>query len=168
MLSGSRVEKFRHVAREVLDVDTNQLVILAELLLRGPQTVGELRGRASRMSAAGALDSIEIVKNVLDSLMARTEPLARELPPAPGDRAPRFAQLLCPNLHPVDSPGPARTIQRDDSVGSSSLSSPSTARSDTDLLRRVQQLESEVAQLRRTIQAITQAMGVPETSGTAT
>ena len=101
MLSGSRVEKFRHVAREVLEIDTNQLVIMAELLLRGPQTIGELRGRASRMHP---LETTEIVKNVLDSLMTRPEPLVRELPPAPGDRAPRFAQLLCPTLHPLDAP----------------------------------------------------------------
>src|SRR3954468_4057060 len=46
---GSRVPKYRHNAGDVLRARTGELAILAELLLRGPQTVGELRGRASRM-----------------------------------------------------------------------------------------------------------------------
>src|SRR4051812_49801787 len=49
MLSGSRVQKYRHIARESLGIQTSELVILTELLLRGPQTIGELQGRASRM-----------------------------------------------------------------------------------------------------------------------
>ncbi len=44
-----RIEQFRHVARETMDVSTSELVILTEMLLRGPQTIGELRGRSSRM-----------------------------------------------------------------------------------------------------------------------
>lgn len=131
MLSGSRVEKFRHVAREVLDVDTNQLVLLAELMLRGPQTVGELRGRASRMHP---LETTEIVKNILDSLASRPEPLVRELPAAPGDRAPRYAQLLCPDLHPLDAaPAPPQTAR--------------TSPQEPDLVHRVERLEAEVARL---------------------
>ena len=64
MLSSSRVAKYRHVARDALQVSTSELVVLAELLLRGPQTVGELRGRASRMNP---LESIEVVSNLLKS-----------------------------------------------------------------------------------------------------
>src|SRR5690606_15772805 len=58
-LSGSRVPKYRHIAREALSVDTNQLVVLTELFLRGPQTMGELCGRASRMHP---LESLDVVK----------------------------------------------------------------------------------------------------------
>jgi uncharacterized protein YceH (UPF0502 family) len=99
-LAGSRVQKFRHVAREALAVTTSELVILAELLLRGPQTVGEIRGRASRMHA---LESIEVVETLLGGMGSRQPPLVRELPPSPGSRAPRWMQLLCPELHPLDS-----------------------------------------------------------------
>ena len=101
--TGSRVEKFRHTAGEGLELRPPELAILAELLLRGPQTVGELRGRASRMQA---FDSLEAVEGVLQGLSARTEPqlpLVRELPPAPGSRAPRWMQLLCEDLHPITS-----------------------------------------------------------------
>lgn len=100
MLSGARVEKFRHTAREALEVSTSELVILAELLLRGPQTAGELRGRASRMHP---IESLEAVTNVLEHLAERPEPYVRRLPPAPGSRAARFAQLLCPDLHPLEA-----------------------------------------------------------------
>ena len=99
MLSGSRVPKFRHMAREVLEVTTSELVVLAELLLRGPQTVGELRGRATRMHP---IESLEEAQALLDGLMGRPEPMVRELPPAPGSRAKRYVQLLCPDLHPLD------------------------------------------------------------------
>lgn len=153
MLSGSRVEKFRHVAREVLEVDTNQLVILTELLLRGPQTLGELRGRASRMHP---LESTEIVKNILDSVLSRPEPLVRELPPLPGDRSPRYAQLLCPDLHPLDAPASA----------SGSVSRHVAAEShgdETDLSRRVQQLEFDVARLRDQVNRLADALGETNT-----
>jgi uncharacterized protein YceH (UPF0502 family) len=105
-LTGSRVPKFRHVARETLEVDTNQLVVLAELLLRGPQTVGELRGRASRMHQ---LESLDAVENVLKSLMERAEPLIERLAPLPGTRAERYQQLLSPELnavHHIRGPSP--------------------------------------------------------------
>ena len=161
MLSGSRVEKFRHVAREVLEVDTNQLVILTELLLRGPQTIGELRGRASRMHP---LESTEIVKNVLDSLMSRPEPLVRELPPASGDRAPRYAQLLCPSLHPLDAaPFSTRTASHAAQRTETMSGAPEHAATDAELFARVQQLESELAKLRDQVKRLAEALGERDT-----
>src|SRR5262245_41010676 len=61
MLSGSRVPKFRHMAREVLEVTTAELVILTELMLRGPQTIGELRGRATRMHPIESLEEAQAI-----------------------------------------------------------------------------------------------------------
>src|SRR3954468_12919447 len=84
---GSRVHKYRHNAIDVLHVRTGELVILAELLLRGPQTLGELRGRASRMHP---LETIEVVRGMLTALSTRSEPLVKELPPSPGSRAERY------------------------------------------------------------------------------
>ena len=71
---GSRVTKFKHTAREAMQVGTSELVILTELLLRGPQTTGELRGRASRMHELG---SLEEVRNLLQHMMELAEPLAQ-------------------------------------------------------------------------------------------
>jgi uncharacterized protein YceH (UPF0502 family) len=138
--TGSRVEKFRHTAGEALDARPPELALLAELLLRGPQTVGELRGRASRMQA---FDSLEAVENVLQALAARTEPqfpLVRELPPVPGSRAPRWMQLLCEDLHPITAGASAPTPLRSESP------KPSDA--------RVEQLESRVAVLEAQVVAL--------------
>lgn len=142
MLSSSRVQKFRHVARETMDVSTRELVILAELMLRGPQTLGELRTRASRMHP---LESTEVVQNILNQLMQRDEPMARQLPPAPGSRAPRFVQLLCPDLHPLNAPA--------------AISNPSSPRpaDSPDLLRRIESLETEVAELQRAFRVLSEA-----------
>lgn len=140
-LAGSRVPKYRHVAREGLSVDTNQLVVLTELLLRGPQTVGEIRGRAGRMHP---LESVEVVENILDSLITREFPLVRRLSPLPGTRAERFQQLLCPELHPV------QMVASNPGGGSAA-----TARAITDnaLQQRVAALEAEVASLRALLEA---------------
>jgi len=131
MLSGSRVSKYRHVARETLAVATPELVILAELLLRGPQSAGELRARASRMHP---IDSLEAVQATLAGLMSRPEPLVKELPPIPGTRATRYAQLLCPTLHRLDGPGAAEPAHE--------------PRAADGLEARVARLESEITSLR--------------------
>ena len=143
MLTGSRVEKFRHVARETLEIDTRELVILSELLMRGPQTLGELRNRASRMQA---LESTDVVKNILDSLMNRAEPYVRELPPTPGDRAPRFMQLLCPEAHPID----AAPQMRATTTPAATVAAPAS----NELLLRLERLEREVEQIKQVLQTL--------------
>jgi uncharacterized protein YceH (UPF0502 family) len=140
-LEGSRVSKYRHTAREAMQVDTRELVVLAELFLRGPQTVGELRGHASRMHP---LESMEVVENVLAGLSARQPPMVKFVPPSPGSRTGRWAQLLCPTLHPLDAPTAAGGV------------APPTAatRVDSGLAARVAELEREVEALRAEIQLI--------------
>ena len=97
---GSRTSKFRHEFASKVGLTKPEVVILAELLLRGPQTQGELRSRASRMHP---LDSLDTVRNTLEQLMARPEPLVERLPAGRGSRAERYAQLLAPNLHADDN-----------------------------------------------------------------
>jgi uncharacterized protein YceH (UPF0502 family) len=150
-MSGSRVPKFRHLARQVLDVETPALVVLAELMLRGPQTVGELRTRASRMHQ---LESLEVVANVLDGLMGGEEPMAKRVPPLPGSRAERFAQLLCPDLHPLN-----------EGVAAAATPAGGAAASDGAeigaLTARIEKLEGEVASLKEAVAVLTRAAGVP-------
>jgi uncharacterized protein YceH (UPF0502 family) len=143
-MTGSRVPKFRHLAREALELSTSQIVLLAELLLRGPQTLGELRGRASRMHP---LESTEVVANLLESLRTREAPLVEELPPIPGTRAARFRQLLCPDLHPVDSAG---------SIGHAAA--PAT-RDEPRLAARIDTLERELAELRARLDRLEEGLG---------
>jgi uncharacterized protein YceH (UPF0502 family) len=99
--TGSRVEKYRHLAGEALGLRAPETALVSELLLRGPQTVGELRGRASRMHP---FESLEVVEQVLRTLAEPAEgraALVRELPALPGSRATRWMQLLCEELHPI-------------------------------------------------------------------
>jgi uncharacterized protein YceH (UPF0502 family) len=144
-VQGQRVNKYRHNTGDVLRVRAVDVAILAELLLRGPQTPGELRGRASRMHP---LESLDAVKDVLRILMEREEPLVKLVPPSPGSRAERYAQLLCPDLHPLDA---APAI--------SASSSPGEAAGAPPLTQRVEQLEADVAQLKDAVRRLAAAMG---------
>ena len=159
-MAGSRVNKYRQQAAEALHVRTAELVILAELLLRGPQTLGELRGRASRMHP---LESLDVVKSMLRAMQERDEPLVRELPPAPGSRAERYAQLLCPTLHTLDappSPAPSeRAASERPSALAASVASSIVRSSDTSLVDRVAALESEVRTLRDALRRLAQSVG---------
>jgi uncharacterized protein YceH (UPF0502 family) len=100
--SGSRVEKYRHNARERLDLSDPELAVLAELLMRGPQQPGELRARASRMAE---LPTQERLSEALFGLISKG--FAKRIDPSPGSRAERFVQLLSPGLHPLDEPAAA-------------------------------------------------------------
>ena len=88
---GVRSAKYCHNLEGVLGLDPEELAILAELLLRGPQTVGELRNRAERMYPVGDLQAAE---ELLLNLMERDEPLLMLLPRQPGRKEQRFAHLL--------------------------------------------------------------------------
>lgn len=88
---GVRAAKYCHNLEGVLNLDPEDLAILAELLLRGPQTVGELRNRAERMHPVGDLQAVE---ELLHNLMERETPLVIRLPRQPGRKEHRFAHLL--------------------------------------------------------------------------
>ena len=101
---GSRVEKWRHNAKETLSLTDRQAAVLAELLLRGPQQPGELRTRVSRMAKT---DTLEELAATLRTLQEKGH--VRRLAPTPGARAERYGQLLAPTLYPDGvEPAPAR------------------------------------------------------------
>ncbi len=88
---GGRVAKYAHSVPAKLHLDPAELAILCELLLRGPQTVGELRTSCERMHPFADLAAVE---TVLQELAERQPPLTIKLPRQPGRKEPRFAQLL--------------------------------------------------------------------------
>lgn len=90
----SRVTRYRHVAQEMLGVDAPKIAALCILLLRGPQTAGEIRTRSSRLFAFADLESLDAV---LQKLSSRPEPLVARLPRIPGQKEIRYAQLLSSN-----------------------------------------------------------------------
>jgi uncharacterized protein YceH (UPF0502 family) len=87
----SRVRKYEHRVQEVYNFTRSESAILCELLLRGPQTPGELRSRAERMHR---FDDLSQVQSALQLLMKREPPLATLLPRQPGTKEARYAHLL--------------------------------------------------------------------------
>jgi len=112
--------------------------VLAELLMRGPQTPGDLRGRAGRMAP---IDSLDQLAGVLSTLIERG--FVQRLPPLPGSRAERYVQLLSPDLHPLEPPAGAY-VARERPVEPTAPG----------LAERVAALEAEVTHLREQLQAL--------------
>jgi uncharacterized protein YceH (UPF0502 family) len=87
----SRVKKYEHRLQEAFNFTRHEIAILCELLLRGPQTPGELRNRADRMHT---FEDLGIVQSTLQRLMKREPPLVKVLPRQPGTKEARYAHLL--------------------------------------------------------------------------
>src|SRR5262249_32476230 len=147
-LANSRVPKYTHNGKDALAVESSQLAIVAELLLRGPQTPGELRTHASRMVDIESLDQL---MSLLAPLIERG--FVRRLPPDAGSRAERYVQLMCPDLHPI--------------VAAAAASPPEADRAASDaaslfvsLVQRVEVLEAELTRLRQRLDALENYGGV--------
>ena len=136
---GSRAVKYTHRLLETLGVDTPELAILCELLLRGPQTPGELRGRASRMHPFA---SPAEVRAVLLALAARPEPYVVELPRAPGCKENRFAHAFGPLPAAAPAAAPAAGAP-------APVRPPPDSGRIHELERRIAELEAQIAALRR-------------------
>ena len=118
--AGSRVRKYEHRTAELLDLSVQEAAILAELLLRGPQTPGELRSRCTRMYAFTDLREVDAA---LDVMIDADPPLAVGLPRQPGTKETRYAHLLggAPEPQaaapcPATSPAPSRLSQLEGEV----------------------------------------------------
>lgn len=134
--AGSRVEKYRHRVSELMNLTRGELAVLAVLLLRGAQTVGELKQRTASMHPFEDLESVE---RTVERLAGREgEPLAVQLPRGAGEREPRWAHLLS-----GEPPAP-------------SVSAPAAA--EPGLRERVALLESEMAELRACFKALREEM----------
>ena len=146
--AGSRVEKWRHNAREHLGLDDAQLAVLTEMLLRGPQSASALKTRASRMVTIASPDALD---QVLAKLVEKG--LARLLPAGAGSRVERWEQCLAPSLQVEGegaSPSSAHPAEPALSAPSQPLSFAGPARSSADgLEQRVAALETQVAELKR-------------------
>lgn len=142
---GARVHKYKHQTGETLHARTGEVAILAELLLRGPQTLGELRGRASRLHP---METLDVTRDLLRALMERPEPLVAQLPRAPGSRAEQFAQLLCRDSHPAATTATPTVMPL-----------PTQESTGLPLSERVTALEAEVAQLRAELRRLSESLG---------
>ena len=108
---GRSVTRYRQVLEEVLHLDQRQLALLGVLMLRGPQTTGELRTRSERMAEFARLDDVE---RELTALIDREEPLVARLARQPGQKEERYAHLLAGEVVAEVAPSPPR--QRTDEL----------------------------------------------------
>ena len=104
--------------------------LLCVLLLRGPQTPGELRGRAERLHR---FEDLTDVQSTLQKLMTREEPLAKVLPRQPGTKEARYAHLLCGDKPEWEAPAPVVETRTESPVDD----------------ERIVRLEEEVSALRK-------------------
>ncbi len=130
----SRVTKYEHRLQEVFNFDRREIALVCVLLLRGPQTPGELRGRAERMYRFETLDDVQ---SGLQKLMDRQPPLVRVLPRQPGTKESRYTHLFSGDYIP------------DSTTMEVSASSDSGRGSDE---HRIATLESTVASLRTEVE----------------
>ena len=142
--TGGRTTRYEHNFQRGVGVPEQSAVLLGLLMLRGPQTAGELRINAERWYRFADISSVE---GFLDELQERSTekggPLVVLLPRAPGAREPRWAHLLC---GPVDACASAG--------GGADGNAPA-------LQARVQTLEAEVAALRDTVHRLCAELGLP-------
>jgi uncharacterized protein YceH (UPF0502 family) len=144
--SGSRVARYEHNFQRGVGVPEQSAVLLGLLMLRGPQTAGELRLNAERWYRFADISSVEgFLEELQDRSPEKGGALVVKLARAPGAREQRWAHLMC---GPVDEN--ALVLQR---LGSGAESSGA-------LTERVVNLETEVAQLRLTVQRLCSELGV--------
>ncbi len=89
--SESRVSKYRHVLYEAMNLGRPAVAVMVVLMLRGPQTVGEIRTRSNRLYDFSSLEEVDLT---LNSLMSREPPLVVRLPRQTGQKEVRYAHLL--------------------------------------------------------------------------
>jgi uncharacterized protein YceH (UPF0502 family) len=135
--AGGRVAKYRHALVEKFRFSPAELALLCELMVRGPQTVGELRNRAERMHQFSDLSEVE---SVLEELMERTPAVVTRLPRQPGRKEPRHCHLFGgePDLTAVEGAAPSESAR----VRSSAET------------EKIAKLEEELSELRQEVSAL--------------
>jgi uncharacterized protein YceH (UPF0502 family) len=145
--SGSRVARYEHNFQRGVGVPEQSAVLLGLLMLRGPQTAGELRLNAERWYRFADISSVEgFLEELQDRPEAKGGPLVVKLPRTPGAREQRWAHLLC---GPMDL----------DALSHGTAATPGGTTTSA-LSERVARLENEVVQLQETVQRLCSELGV--------
>lgn len=133
--STSRVPKYKHMLPTVYELDPAETAVIDVMLLRGPQTLGELRTRTERLHGFSGLGEIQ---ETLDGLARRDDPLVVRLPVQPGQKEARFAHLLSGEID-IEALAVAQATR--------------STRSSVDA-ERVEKLEEEVSSLRAEVEEL--------------
>ena len=131
--STSRVPKYKHMLPSVYELEPPEVAVMCVMMLRGPQTLGELRGRTDRLYEFSGLGEVQ---ETLDNLTRRDDPLVVKLERQPGQKEARFAHLLNGEIDVSTLPPPRPS--------SSAAHDPG----------RIEQLETEVRELRTEMESL--------------
>jgi uncharacterized protein len=140
-----RVAKFEHRLNEVFNFHRHELALLCVLLLRGPQTPGELRTRTERLYQ---FDDLDFVRSALNLLIKREPPLVKVLPRLPGTKESRYAHLLSGDIHESASQASSTDLSTAGDVRAQSSDA------------RISNLENEVASLRAELAELKQQLAL--------
>src|SRR5215217_5711995 len=158
LASGARAPKYRHLLDENPGLARDEQAVLAVLMLRGPQTLGELRSRVERMQAFG--DSAELVA-VLERLAERG--FAELQPRRPGQKEQRYAHLLSSDLEEDEGPRASAPARAATSTPPSQPAQPTShappAMPADPLAERVERLEADLAALAQQVAELRAALG---------
>jgi uncharacterized protein YceH (UPF0502 family) len=146
---GRSVVRYRQVLDETLALDARQCAILAVLLLRGPQTIGELRIRTERMAT---FDSLDEIQHELDLLHTREDPLARNVGRRPGQKEERWATTLVPDQ-------PAAAAASTTTTAATTGAPIAVAAHEDELRVELAELRAEVADLRQEVHELRESLG---------
>jgi uncharacterized protein YceH (UPF0502 family) len=142
---GARVAKYEHQAGKILGLQSKGLAVMCVLMLRGPQTLAEIKANSQRLHE---FDDLDDVAHVLGRLAEHEPPLAMQLPRMPGQKETRYVHLLSgePDLSKLEFRS----------------TSSSAATSNSELEARVEALETGLAELRDKLEQLLRAAGQPE------
>ena len=153
---GSRATKYRHLAEDALGLGREELAVLAVLLLRGPQTPGELRARTERMAQISSFDELEQILGRLGE-----KGYARRIGRRPGQKEDRFEHLLGgASTEAAYEPPPVRAYEPPPPQAYPPPPPPRPEPARDGLADRVEALEREVAALRAQLEALSAELGV--------
>jgi len=139
---GARVPKYQHLANKALTLYSQGIALICVLMLRGPQTLGELKTHSHRLFDFGDLDDVQFA---LRHLVEREPPLVTALPRQAGQKEGRFAHLLSGE---PDIPEPTRPV--------------AAASSSSGMEARVAELETQLEDLQKRLKAMEERMGPDE------
>jgi len=148
--AGARTAKFSHNAKSTLEFYDEHVAILSVLLLRGPQTIGEIRGRTERLYRFA---DVEDVEEVLMEMMEKEDSIIVELPPSSGKTVKRFHQTL------ADYPFELQDAGTTSSISSAPLKINKASAEQVEALEnRIDQLEKEIEEMKSQFAEIRQLL----------
>ena len=153
---GSRVQKYRHLVPDLYNFTPQESALLCVLLLRGPQTLGELRTRTERMASFPQLSDVE---GALASLAEGEEPLVRLLPQRPGQKERRYVQLLSGEPAEPSAELLAASTHRERPRSAPSEPAPDLTPRLESLAREVADLRTQLGTLRESLEELRRALG---------